>query len=117
MVLHALQLQTPTAKALSTSVRINNFDRCFLIVLLVFEYYGTKFLLHVSAYKDAALGVFRFCSAMHSDAVSAGNILEYGQQSLEAGAPCDLNGVMTTGDGVVLVFERDADVFLTVART
>ncbi len=83
----------------------------------MFEYYGTKFLLHVSAYKDAALGVFRFCSAMHSDAVSAGNILEYGQQSLEAGAPCDLNGVMTTGDGVVLVFERDADVFLTVART
>ncbi len=117
MVLHALQLQTPTAKALSTSARINNFDRCFLIVLLVFEYYGTKFLLNVSAYKYAALGVFRFCSAMYSDAVSAGHILEYGQQSLEAGAPCHFNGITTTWDGVVLVFDGDADVFLTVART
>ncbi len=117
MVLQALQLQTPTAKALSTSVRINNFDTCFLIVLLVFEYYGTKFIFVVSAYKDAAHGVFRFCSAMNSDAVSAGNILEYGQQSLEAGAPCHFNGITTTGDDVVLVFECDTDVFLTVART
>ena len=117
MVLQALQLQTPTAKALSTSARINNFDRCFFIVLYVFEYYGTKFLLNVSAYKDAAAGVFGFGTAMYSDTFSAGYFLEYGQQSLEAGAPCHLNGVTTTWDGVVLVFECDADVFLTVART
>ena len=99
------------------STRLNDFDRCFLIVLYVFEYYGTKFLLNVSAYKDAAAGVFGFSTAMYSDTFSAGYILEYRQQSLEAGAPCHLNGVMTTWDEVFLVFERDADVFLTVART
>ena len=54
---------------------------------------------------------------MYSDTFSAGYILEDGQQSLEAGAPCHLNGVMTCRDDVVLVFERDADVLKTVVRT
>lgn len=83
----------------------------------MFEYYGTKFIFVVSAYKYASLGVFGFGTAMYSDTVSAGYIFEYGHHSLEAGAPCHLNGVTTTWDGVVLVFERDADVFLTVVRT
>ena len=54
---------------------------------------------------------------MYSDTFSAGYVYEDWQQSLEAWAPCHLNGVTTTWDGVVLVFERDADVFLTVFRT
>ena len=117
MVLQALQLQTPTAQALSTVTMTNNFNRCFFIFLLVFENYGTKLFFIVSAYKDAALGVLRFGTAMYSDTVSAGYILEYRQQSLEAGAHCNLNGVMTCRDEVFLVFERDADVFLPLART
>ena len=76
MVLHALQLQTPTAQALSTVTMTNNFNRCFFIVLLVFEYYGTKLLFNVSVYKYAALGVFGFGTAMYSDAVSAGYVYE-----------------------------------------
>ena len=121
MVLQALQLQTPMVTApimrAQISTRLNDFDRCFLIVLLVFEYYGTKFLLNVSAYKDAAAGVFRFGTAMYSDTFSAGDVFEYRQQSLKAGAHRDVNGVMTTWDEVFLVFERDADVLKTVVRT
>ena len=58
MVLQALQLQTPMVMAAiiaaQISMTLNDFDRCFLIVLLVFEYYGTKFIFVVSAYKYAA---------------------------------------------------------------
>jgi hypothetical protein len=61
--------------------------------------------------------VFGFGTAMYSDTFSAGYILEYRQQSLEAGAHRDVNGVMTTWDEVFLVFERDADVLKTVVRT
>ncbi len=79
MVLQALQLQTPMVTApimrAKISTRLNDFDRCFLIVLHVFEYYSTKFLLVVSAYKYAAAGVFGFGTAMYSDTFSAGYIL------------------------------------------
>jgi hypothetical protein len=58
MVLQALQLQTPMVTApkmrAQISMTLNDFDTCFLIVLLVFEYYGTKFIFVVSAYKYAA---------------------------------------------------------------
>ena len=121
MVLQALQLQTPMVTAASTvtkiSTRLNDFDRCFLIVLLVFEYYGTKFIFVVSAYKYAAAGVFGFSTAMYSDTFSAGYVFEYRQHSFEARAHRDVNGVTTTWDEVFLVFDGDADVFLTVART
>ena len=116
MVLHALQLQTPTASALSTSInRIADFNLDFFIwfifgfvlfVILIDAVEQDCEVVHCRGVgEDAAFAVFRFGAHMDAYAFSVRYVLDERQQLLKLRRPRERDGVFAGGDDVIGVFE------------
>ena len=111
-VRHALQLQTPQAKAARTTAlsRINDFDLNFLIfvefVNTVKQYIEVCHAGHVGQY--ATFGVFGYSALMDADAFAVGNIANERQVLFELGRPGTFKRVSAGRDEEVRIFEGSA---------
>ena len=61
-------------------------------------------------YKDTAGGVLGFGASVEADACTTGDLLEYGQWSLELGALGDGDAIDECGDHLIGIFEGFTDV-------
>ena len=107
-VLQALQLQTPTAKALSSAIiSISDLDLNFLIfvisVSLVKQCIEVRHAFHIE--EDAAFRVLRDSASVEADAGSVGYVLDLREHLLELEREGAFEGVRAGGDEVVGVFE------------
>ena len=109
IVRHALQLQTPQAKAAIVTAlsRIKDFDLNFFIIVefvnTVKQYIEVCHAGHVGQY--ASLRVFGDGALMDADAFAVGNLANERQEFLELGRPCSVERVCAGRYDVVRILE------------
>lgn len=82
------------------------FNEDLLMVLLLFKPNGGDFLFVLRGDENAAFGVLGSCAAVEADAGAVGDLLQDGQEALEARRTCDGDLVNECRNKVTGILER-----------